>query len=712
MANRRSVELVVFLLSGVLLAFVVNQLTLPPWLADIPNWFWWLLAIALAIFLFWLQGLGRTTPTEATTPREVLLKQVDREVNQRLTGSLHNEVLIQLGKQFDPTQVAPAIWQKEVLVHARSTDRTYSTSEPIADIFTHSEIDGRLLLLGNPGSGKTTTLVKLAEILVNQALADDTVPIPVLLNLSSWQPKQSLVEWMVGDLNLKYGVSRAAGQRWLQDRALLPLLDGLDEVAPNHQDACAQAINAYLTGEQQPLKAVVCCRAQDYARFETQLALNASLRILPLSRSMVQQYLQDVDQTELWESIRYSSELYELVRAPLFLSMMVLAAKRLSLERWQQCKTDADRRRFLFEAYLTEALQPDAKSRFYGKCQWKPQYPPSAVQAQAWLRWLATQLEQRGRTEFYIETLQPDWVDKADRWKYQLIGGLSFGLMGGLSFGLMGGLSFGLSFGLIGGLLSGLIGLLVGLIGGVLVGLIGGLRKISLVEAIRISMSHEARQGVLRSIRQQLLFGLSFGLSFGLILGLILGLIFGLLDGLIYGLIYGLILGLIYGLIFGPIFGLLFGLLFGLFFGLIGGLLFGLRADVLNKTHPNQGIWDSFRNLWIVSVMGSPAGVALYTLFTLAANLAMGEPVSAIFSLETLIYGVGMTALAGIIAGGGLACIQHASLRFVLWRQGVAPWNYARFLQYMAERRVMQQVGGGFRFLHDLLRKHLAEGEF
>ncbi|YAG09660.1 hypothetical protein NSTC731_06030 [Nostoc sp. DSM 114167] len=59
--------------------------------------------------------------------------------------------------------------------------------------------------------------------------------------------------------------------------------------------------------------------------------------------------------------------------------------------------------------------------------------------------------------------------------------------------------------------------------------------------------------------------------------------------------------------------------------------------------------------------------------------------------------------------GGGLACIQHISLRLVLWRSGYIPWNYAQFLNRAAERRLIQQVGGRYRFIHRLLLDHFAD---
>ena len=59
---------------------------------------------------------------------------------------------------------------------------------------------------------------------------DSTQPIPVVLNLSSWTPRQSLADWLVSELKSKYYVSLKIGQPWVDSDELLLLLDGLDEV--------------------------------------------------------------------------------------------------------------------------------------------------------------------------------------------------------------------------------------------------------------------------------------------------------------------------------------------------------------------------------------------------------------------------------------------------------------------------------------------------
>jgi membrane protein CcdC involved in cytochrome C biogenesis len=55
---------------------------------------------------------------------------------------------------------------------------------------------------------------------------------------------------------------------------------------------------------------------------------------------------------------------------------------------------------------------------------------------------------------------------------------------------------------------------------------------------------------------------------------------------------------------------------------------------------------------------------------------------------------------------------QHLPRRFILYAYAkVIPWNLARFLTYCHERRLLQQIGGRYRFIHRELLDHFAAME-
>jgi hypothetical protein len=195
---------------------------------------------------------------EQATQLEILRRRVKEYwVDGVLRHSLYNEVLISLGKrQVDEFVDAPWKYKVEVSDAVRSG--------PLADrdVKTLYDAAGLLLILGEPGSGKSTTLLDLARTLLDRAEKDIRERVPIVLNLSTWK-KKPLVEWMSDELSEKYRVPRKIAKSWLQNNYLLPLLDGLDEVATTLQPDCVAAINAF-SEEFNPSGLVVCCRLNEY----------------------------------------------------------------------------------------------------------------------------------------------------------------------------------------------------------------------------------------------------------------------------------------------------------------------------------------------------------------------------------------------------------------------------------------------------------------
>ena len=144
-----------------------------------------------------------------------------------LKQSVHREVMITLGLQKLPEAVENP-WH----LILQLPDQSQHTLQPeISLLNVYDQVQGELILLGEPGSGKTTLLLELAQHLIQRARNDETQPMPVIFNLSSWTlQKTSLNEWLVEELNIKYQVPRTLGQKWVQDDQILPLLDGLNEV--------------------------------------------------------------------------------------------------------------------------------------------------------------------------------------------------------------------------------------------------------------------------------------------------------------------------------------------------------------------------------------------------------------------------------------------------------------------------------------------------
>ncbi|MBD1939302.1 NACHT domain-containing protein [Microcoleus sp. FACHB-68] len=601
---------------------------------------------------------NQSTPSEKVVKdsRRVLLKEMEREVAKRLKDNLHDQTRIDLIKEDQPQAVnrtEPLKKQSKLQDKPRFNLLSFfgkpktevPENEKVINIFKRPDIDGRLLILGEPGSGKTTTLLELAEELLAEAKQPENKTIPFLFELSNWKDdKLSIADWLAADLKNRFNISENETKNWLEAGQLLPLLDGLDELGLVRQTQCITKIDQCLQ-EYPDLQVAVCCRVQEYQTGESKLQkLGWAICIQPLTDAQIENYLKELQRADLWSSVKSDPEgLLTLARVPLLLHLIPIAYPEGSLQvnsgrqRPNQQYLEESRNQ-LFAAYIDKKLKEKPHSRYSDK------------DTKRWLQWLARKLRERKETEFLLEKMQPDLLESP---KYKLL----YRLIGGLIFGLIGGLIFGLIVGLIGGLIGGLIF-------GLIVGLIFGLeQKIEPAETISWNTQKFTKN-------------------------------------LIGGLIGGLIVGLIGGLIFGLIRNLMIWLIFGLMIGLIGGLI---GDEIRVRNQPNQGIIESAKSAVFLSLVTFPFTVLLLSLSNLIRfQIAWSLP---------LITGFSYALFFGILLGGGRAVIEHYTLRFLLWRSGAIALNYVDFLSYAAERRLIQQVGGRYRFIHDLLREHLAGGQ-
>jgi eukaryotic-like serine/threonine-protein kinase len=157
------------------------------------------------------------------------------------------------------------------------------------------------------------------------------------------------------------------------------------------------------------------------------------------------------------------------------------------------------------------------------------------------------------------------------------------------------------------------------------------------------------------------------------------------------------------------------------FVGLTVGMGLGFHrvSEVETRTRPNQGIVKSFHNALRLVLVGLPSFVLSF--LTWRAYAAQPDIFWWIYygaidqALDGLAFAGVVSLMVGLTTGfiggegSGLVCIQHLILRFILWQAGHIPWNYAKFLDQLSDRILLQKVGGGYIFMHRLLLEHLAQ---
>ena len=131
-----------------------------------------------------------------------------------------------------------------------------------------------LVVLGEPGAGKTILLIRLVlDLLARRSLED---PVPVLIPLASWNPTptgQDLYRWLEARLITNHpgladpadpvpgGTATSRGRALLNAGLILPVLDGLDELPDAVRGPAIARINEALRPGQ---RLVLAARSQPY----------------------------------------------------------------------------------------------------------------------------------------------------------------------------------------------------------------------------------------------------------------------------------------------------------------------------------------------------------------------------------------------------------------------------------------------------------------
>ena len=636
-------------------------------------------------------------PTEYRD-RQVLLNKIENFwVKDVLERSLHNRALVTLGleERFEPVQHPvrgmPGFRQDDKQALPAGTELT--------EVFDEMGEGRTLLLLGEPGSGKTTYLLNLLKVLVKQTKQDTSQPIPVVLNLPSWTSKRkSISAWIVDELYSKYQVSVPLAQSWVTNQNLTLLLDGLDEVDLRYRENCIQAINQFIQKHGRT-ELVICSRLQDYRNLSVQLKLQGAIYLQPLTSDQIEAYLAQAGEEliGLRTLLKQDTQLQELAKFPLILSVMSLAYQGLPIESLPQTGTLKEKESHLLSAYVNRMLALKSTKNLYPD-----------QQLHKWLSWLSQWMIQTSKTVFLIEEMQPDCLKT--RWERQFYDiGIRFLLLAILA-----------------------------------------IPHLSLLAGHGVNKSTFDIQNVLPAASLALLgcilCSVSIGLSTSWVKGwparILHGLLFGGIFGPLFEIAYAPGTGMAYFIVYfavgvfafdflsreyivpiersrlslkktakHSVFGLIVGVSLYLgspvsgiscmIFGLAVTLLFGFKKvnNVDDFTIPNQGIWKTATNAVTISL-------TIGVLVGLAQSFATG-PISGL--VDGLILGIA-AALAGV-QGSGIVCLKHFVLRIIMWRGGYTPWNYARFLDYATECFLLQKVGGAYIFMHRSLMEHFSESE-
>lgn len=575
---------------------------------------------------------------------------------------------------------------------------------------------GRLMVLGQAGSGKTILIRRFAKAWRDAHASTPEALVPVIFSLGSWNPTTApLRDWLIDRLERDHPFLAGAGHdgsTWAEaliraDR-VLAILDGFDEIAVGLHEAALLGLTAttaplLMTSRRRALEDAVGKKGPPLAGFAgielTDLTLDDSADFLVpdiKKRASDTNHRDGVDVTTTptgWEYVLERlrrdpdepacANLAAVLTTPLMVTLAHTVYKSgrdpANLLKIEKFSTRKD-----LENHLLDNFIPTAYDRFLSNRPAAKRRPWSAGRAQHCLGYLATHLKQ-------LDTHDIEW------WRLGTAMSLSSrmlvsGVMSGLVSGTMLGLVYGLtsdpgeaSFNVVLNVLG--IGLTFGLMHG-----FGSNLKVG--GAFEPSRMHIQIRGGSKRVKENFLPRMWGGLTGGLVFGVVFGLGIAVYGGFLAypWTVIVLMFGnwLVAGLALGPA------------VGLILALVAGLEALVeTEKSVSPADLLNTNRTTVLAQVL--VVGLALGLGFGIVVALVNG-----------FAHGVTSGLAAGLAVGFGVCTLTAWGRWVVLVRvwlplTGRLPWAVNAFLDDAYQRGVLRQAGAVYQFRHARLRDRLAE---
>ncbi|HXL92228.1 MAG TPA: NACHT domain-containing protein [Streptosporangiaceae bacterium] len=600
----------------------------------------------------------------------------------------------------------------------RRPPRMDGTFGSIAGIFRAGGLPGRLVVLGEPGSGKSVLAQSLTVDLLRGRPAPvpgDSVPgdaVPVLLPLATWDPGVPLRDWAAVQIARTYPwlatqiqVRGGAGRTlagWLLDQGrVLMVLDGLDEVAAENRLTAFRGLSE-AASKNQPM--VITCRTREYAQIVHDagqpMPRTPVIRLDPLPLSDVRAYLIAAGQRlgsgragQLADRLDAAPRgpLAEALRLPLALWLVTSVYRDAGSDPAElaRCQSRGEVLRHLLAGLVTAAYEAPVGD-----------YParehPATEAAHRRLTKIAAYLGPDPQSQ------NIDWWRLPDQVPRLFIGGLT-GPLVGCAGGAAAGFAVAIRFG---GHLGVPIGIIVGIVDSLLA-VVTSIRRRDFPRTIdlRFRWDYWRFTGCLTgAVIAGLASGYADARHGGPIAGLIAAFATGPACAAVVMRAYGRAVGVLSGISAAVIFGMSCGLFAGNGQPALSGLLVGLVGAVSGWVI--VGLFQPAQDRLAVTPRSLLDRDRVGTL-TVAGTVGIGCGI---------VYGIALGPLAGavVLAAAAVSLTATASVwgRFSISRvwmalTGMAPLAAMGFLAEAHARGVLRQVGGSYQFRHTELKEAL-----
>ena len=381
-----------------------------------------IILIILSFLLLFLNKRAKNEKQEISitdNERETLINSLKSRYTERFNQKLDNRFPINLEFQY----TLQGITEKRNL--SFDNDKNVRSEKTIrakfADLLKKHSF---LLILGEPGIGKTSQLLNLGIGLLEKCEENDKLPIPIIFNLATYTSKyEQFEDWLQSCLVSMYDFPPKAVVNILKNNRIIPLLDGFDELGRNLENEekkkalrvrCFEAIQKYKMSEINPPQFVICSRIAEYEQTENSAPVTAQIKIKKPNIKQIKNILKKAfnesaknTDKEVAKNLLIHLDkkpahisLHEVLCIPFYYNALLQILYEAQDENINFPNDIDELKEFIVNLYITRKLHNDKQTKY------------SSGKTKKHLSWLSIWLKEQSKVNFELIDFQPDCLKK------------------------------------------------------------------------------------------------------------------------------------------------------------------------------------------------------------------------------------------------------------------------------------------------------------
>lgn len=367
---------------------------------------------AIAVIGWILRRFDKRNPTDIETQKRNVLRSFLKHmqanwINHVLEDPIYDADRITLTLETVPTAV-----QSKYVRHVTDS-KNVVLRQSLRDVFQQS--GQQLLILGEAGSGKTTSILELTQQLIHEAetTLDDkgNAAIPLILRLANWQNEVSIRDWVITQIASEYRYDKNLLASLIDEQHFIFIFDGLDEVPELKRQSCLKALNRFIA-EKQYQGIIISCREHEYDFINAKLQMAQAIRLSPLQLEQIAHFLKEEKSQGLSAFLLglnsdndSDAEILKLACNPFMLNIMAKSYQGMTATEITEMLGEKDKRSQIFKNYVDYSFNEyHRKLAIDGE---KPRFKKRDVIR--WLSWIAQNARLHQKNSFRLEFIEPLW---------------------------------------------------------------------------------------------------------------------------------------------------------------------------------------------------------------------------------------------------------------------------------------------------------------